>query len=62
MLYIQQDPVPPEDPYVQVRVLKDYGEAAFSSGSVTLKRGQAHWLPRDEAHGLVMDGVLECVA
>lgn len=53
--------MPPEDPFVQVRVMRDYGEAAFSSGSVKLRRGQSHWLPRDEAHGLIMDGVLECV-
>jgi hypothetical protein len=46
---------------VQVRVLRDYGEATFSSGSVKLRRGQSHWLPRDEAHTLIMDGVLEWV-
>ena len=57
----RQDPVPPEDPFVQVRVVRDYGETTFSSGSVKLRRGQSHWLPRDEAHGLIMDGVLACV-
>ena len=41
--------------------MRDYGEAAFSSGSVKLSRGQSHWLPRDEAHGLIIEGVLECV-
>ena len=56
-----QDPVPPEDPFIQVRVLCDYGDAAFTSGSVKLRRGQSHWLPRDEAHGLIIEGVLECV-
>ena len=57
-----QDPVPPDDPYVQVRVLKSYGEVLFTSGKVSLQRGKSHWLPRDEAHPLVMDGVLEFVA
>lgn len=57
-----QDPVPPEDPFIQVRVLRDYGEATFSCGTLKLKRSQSHWLPRDEAHGLIMDGILECVA
>lgn len=57
-----QDPVPPDDPYVQVRVMKDYGEVTFSSGTVKLKKGQSHWLLRDEAHPLLMDEVLECVS
>ena len=57
-----QDPVPPDDPYVQVRVVKDYGEVTFSSGTVKLKKGQSHWLLRDEAHPLLMDEVLECVS
>ena len=46
---------------LQVRVLRDYGEVVFSSGRVALERGKSHWLPRDEAHPLLMDGVLECV-
>jgi GINS complex subunit 1 len=60
-LDLTADAAPPADPFVQVRVLRDYGEAAFSCGSVKLRRGQSHWLPRDEAHPLVQDGVLECV-
>lgn len=46
----------------QVRVLRDYPDVVFSSGKVSLQRGKSHWLPRDEAHPLVMDGVLELVA
>jgi enamine deaminase RidA (YjgF/YER057c/UK114 family) len=60
-LPISQDPMPPDDPYVQVRVLRDYGEVVFTSGKVSLQRGKSHWLPRDEAHPLVMDGVLDFV-
>eukprot|EP00887_Chlorella_sp_A99_P003991 scaffold11.g3991.t1 len=60
-LDLTADPVPPEDPCVQVRVLRDYGEVVFSSGKVSLQRGKSHWLPRDEVHPLVMDGVLELV-
>jgi hypothetical protein len=29
---------------------------------VSLQRGKSHWLPCDEAHPLVMDGVLEYVS
>lgn len=29
-----QDPMPPDDPYVQVRVMRDYGEVVFTSGKV----------------------------
>lgn len=43
-------------------MLRDYGEVVFTSGKVSLQRGKSHWLPRDEAHPLVMDGVLEFVA
>ena len=42
-------------------MVRDYGEVVFSSGRVALERGKSHWLPRDEAHPLLMDGVLECV-
>lgn len=46
---------------VQVRVLRDYNDVVFSSGKVSLQRGKSHWLPSDEVHPLVMDGVLELV-
>lgn len=60
-LDLTADPTPPEDPYVQVRVLRDYSDVVFSSGKVSLQRGKSHWLPRDEVHPLIMDGVLELV-
>jgi hypothetical protein len=37
-----QDPSPPDDPYVQVKVLRDYGEVVFTSGKV---RGYRAGLP-----------------
>ena len=46
---------------MQVRVLRDYGDVIFSNGRVALQRGKSHWLPREEVHPLVMDGVLEYV-
>lgn len=46
---------------LQVRVLRDYSDVVFSSGKVSLQRGKSHWLPRDEVHPLIMDGVLELV-
>jgi hypothetical protein len=46
---------------LQVRVLRDYSDVVFSSGKVSLQRGKSHWLPGDEVHPLVMDGVLELV-
>ncbi|PSC74268.1 DNA replication complex GINS PSF1 [Micractinium conductrix] len=58
-LDLTADPTPPDDPYVQVRVLRDYNDVVFSSGRVSLQRGKSHWLPSDEAHPLIMDGVLE---
>ncbi|PRW60599.1 DNA replication complex GINS PSF1 isoform X1 [Chlorella sorokiniana] len=61
-LDLTADPSPPDDPYVQVRVLRDYGDIVFTSGKVSLQRGKSHWLPKDEVHPLVMDGVLEILA
>lgn len=52
---------PPDDPYVNVKVLRDYGEVVFTSGKVLLERGRYYWIPRDEAHPLVLDGVMEYV-
>ncbi len=51
----------PPHPCLQVRVLRDYSDVVFSSGKVSLRRGKSHWLPSDEVHPLVMDGVLELV-
>ena len=48
-------------PRAQVRVLHDYNDVVFSSGKVSLQRGKSHWLPSDEVHPLLMDGVLELV-
>ena len=42
-------------------MLRDYSDVVFSSGKVSLRRGKSHWLPSDEVHPLVMDGVLELV-
>jgi hypothetical protein len=61
LVSVLQDPDPPNDPYIQVRVMKDYGEVTFSNGSVNLREGLSLWLLRDEAHTLMMEGVLECV-
>ncbi len=61
-LDLTADPEPPIDPYIQVRVMKDYGEVTFSSGSVHLRPGLSLWLLRDEAHNLLIEGVLRPVS
>lgn len=53
-----QDGEPPKDPDMYVRVLRDYGEISFSMGSVVLKKGSTHFLPRAEADPLIREGVL----
>lgn len=60
-LDLTADPEPPIDPYIQVRVMKEYGEVTFSSGSVHLRPGLSLWLLRDEAHNLLIEGVLRPV-
>ena len=53
-----QDVQPPKAPDMFVRVLQDCGNVAFSTGSVTLKKGSTHFLPRAEADHLIQEGVL----
>lgn len=60
-LDLTADPEPPNDPYIQVRVMKDYGEVTFSSGSVTLREGLSLWLLREEAHTFLQEGVISPV-
>lgn len=60
-LDLTADPEPPTDPYIQVRVMKDYGEVTFSSGSVTLREGLSLWLLREEAHTFLQEGVISPV-
>ena len=57
-----QDQTPPKDPSIEVRVLRDYGEAMTRLGRANLKKGTLHLLPRDEAEPLIREGVLESVA
>ena len=60
-LDLTADPEPPNDPYIQVRVMKDHGEVTFSSGSVTLREGLSLWLLREEAHTFLQEGVISPV-
>ena len=53
-----QDAQPPKAPDMFVRVLQDCGNVAFSTGSVTLKKGSTHFLPQAEADHLIQEGVL----
>ena len=53
-----QDTQPPKAPDMFVRVLQDCGNVAFSTGSVTLRKGSTHFLPQAEADHLIQEGVL----
>ncbi|KAJ8904446.1 hypothetical protein NDN08_000964 [Rhodosorus marinus] len=52
---------PPKDLYIEVRVLKDCGSILTDSGTVNLKSGTAHFLPRVDVEHLVRQGALEHV-
>lgn len=54
-----QDQMPPKGPSVEVVVLEDFGEVAFSIGRANLQKGTSHLLPRDEAEPLIRSGVLQ---
>lgn len=56
---IPQDQMPPKGPSVEVVVLEDFGEVAFSIGRANLAKGSSHLLPRDEAEPLIRSGVLQ---
>ena len=51
--------MPPKGPSVEVVVLEDFGEVAFSIGRANLAKGSSHLLPRDEAEPLIRSGVLQ---
>ena len=55
---LAQDPQPPKAPDMFVRVLQDRGSVAFSTGSVTLRKGSTHFLPQAEADHLIQEGIL----
>ena len=54
-----QDQAPPKGYVVTVRVVRDYGEVAFSVGAAQLAAGSVHTLPLEEAQPLLRSGVLE---
>jgi len=53
------DQTPPKDLYVEVRVLKDYGEISTDIGMVTLEKHTTTYLPRRDCELLIRQGVLE---
>eukprot|EP00002_Diphylleia_rotans_P002191 TRINITY_DN11363_c0_g1_i1.p1 TRINITY_DN11363_c0_g1~~TRINITY_DN11363_c0_g1_i1.p1 ORF type:complete len:192 (+),score=38.03 TRINITY_DN11363_c0_g1_i1:113-688(+) len=52
---------PPKDLYIEVRVLKDYGEIMTDNGSVRLVRNTTHYLLRTDVEHLIRQGILEHV-
>lgn len=56
---VSQDLKPPKDLFVEVRVLKDYGEIVTDKGTVNLKKNTVHYLRRTDVELLIRQGVLE---
>lgn len=56
---IAQDCLPPQDPQIHVMVVAPRGEVVLKSGTVNLQPNTAHFLHRDDAEQLIMDGVVE---
>lgn len=57
-----QDMLPPRDADISVKVIKDFGDTILSIGSVFLKAGSVHLLPREEAEPLIRSGYMEDIA
>ena len=57
-----QDPSPPKQQKVEVRVLVDFGSFWTRDGEVLLAARSTHLLWRDEAQPLIAEGVLEKVS
>lgn len=57
-----QDMLPPRDPNVSVRVLRDFGDVMLSIGSVLLQKGSVHLLPREEAEPLMRENLVQDIA
>lgn len=51
--------LPPKEPDVAVRVLRDYGDVVLSVGPVLLASGSVHLVPREEAEHLIREGIVE---
>ena len=54
--------LPPRDPNVSVRVLKDFGDIVLTVGTVLLQKGSVHLLPRGEAEPLIREGLVQDIA
>ncbi len=57
-----QDPSPPKQQKVEVRVLTEFGSFWTRDGEVHLHAHSTHLLWRDEAQPLIAEGVLEKVS
>lgn len=58
-LDLTADRAPPQDLYVEVRVIRDCGSVMTDNGSVALKQGTAHFLKRSDVEHLIRQGALE---
>lgn len=57
-LDLTQEQNPPKELFVEVRVLKDFGEIQTDTGSVTLDKNTVHFLRRSDCELLIRQGVL----
>ncbi|KFD72993.1 hypothetical protein M514_00127 [Trichuris suis] len=58
-LDLTQNMQPPENLYVRVKCLEEYGDFSTESGTTyTLTKGSVHFIPRHECEVLVLQGVL----
>eukprot|EP00096_Caligus_rogercresseyi_P007539 TRINITY_DN2542_c0_g1_i1.p1 TRINITY_DN2542_c0_g1~~TRINITY_DN2542_c0_g1_i1.p1 ORF type:complete len:193 (-),score=54.66 TRINITY_DN2542_c0_g1_i1:253-831(-) len=61
-LDLNSDVFPPKSLYIEVRVLKDYGELETEDGDIILlKKNTQHFLPRSQCEQLIRQGVLQHV-
>ena len=62
-LDLTTDVIPPKSLFIQVRVIKDYGEMETDDGEIILlKKNTQHFLPRSQCEQLIRQGILEHVS
>jgi len=54
-----QDLIPPKDPEIQVRALKDYGEMVASNGTIHFQKNAVFFMSQEDAEPLIRHRILE---
>mmetsp|Transcript_3500 Transcript_3500/g.6628 ORF Transcript_3500/g.6628 Transcript_3500/m.6628 type:complete len:198 (+) Transcript_3500:79-672(+) len=58
---LSQDPEPPKEVWIEVRVLKDHGTILTDDGEISLKKHEQMFLRRSDSELLIRQGILKLI-